>query len=45
MGLAGDDLLKFLIMGQEKELDFYKARDIEREEYFRRVTAMQDAIE
>lgn len=45
MSIDGDDLLKFLIMGQEKELDFYKARNVEREEYFRRVTAMQDAVE
>ena len=45
MGLKGDDLAKFFIMGQEKELDYYKARDMMREEFFKRVTGMQDAIE
>ncbi len=45
MGLKGDDLTKFFIMGQEQELAFYKARDAEREQFFDRVTAMQAAIE
>ena len=45
MGLDGDDLSKFFIMGQERELAFYEKRNAEREQFFTRVTAMQDAIE
>ncbi|MBA7481043.1 hypothetical protein ES707_16511 [subsurface metagenome] len=45
MGLKGDDLAKFFIMGQEQEMAFYKARDAEREKFFTRVTGMQDRIQ